>query len=49
MTTLHHLTPSYNKSGSVKARKKNVQFLAVEIYKALNNMSTSFMPEPFLN
>ena len=35
------------KSGSVKIHHKNLQQLAIEIYKALNNLSSSLMSELF--
>ena len=35
------------KYGSVKVHHRNLQLSAIEIYKALNNMSTAFMSEPF--
>ena len=35
------------KSGSVKIHYRNLQFLAVEIYKALNNLSSLLMSELF--
>ena len=36
-----------NKSGSVKVHHRNLQFLAIEIYKALHNLSPPFMSELF--
>ena len=35
------------KSGSVKIHYRNLQYLAVEIYKALNNLSSPLMSELF--
>ena len=35
------------KSGSVSIHNRNLQQLAVEIYKALNNLSSSLMPKLF--
>ena len=35
------------KSGSVKIHYRNLQLLAIEIYKALNNISSSLMSELF--
>ena len=35
------------KSGSVSIHHRNLQFLAIEIYKAINNLSPSLMSELF--
>ena len=36
-----------NKSGSVRIHHRNLQFLAIEIYKALHNLSPPLMSELF--
>ena len=36
-----------NKSGSVRVHHRNLQFLAIEIYKALHNLSPPVMSELF--
>ena len=41
-------TDLLEKSGSVKIHHRNLQQLAVEIYKALNNLSSSLMSDLFI-
>ena len=36
-----------NKSGSVRVHHRNLQFLAIEIYKALHNLSPPYMSDLF--
>ena len=44
ISTFEHLLA---KSGSVTIHNRNLQFLAIEIYKALNKLSSSLMSELF--